>query len=90
MRRSGANQLAAAGDSLLDLGMLQSADAAVRPAHGELQEQSFTLAHLRVSDHEGILGGEEIVGMLAAAVLGPFTGSGDFDDANTTFRVSSG
>jgi hydroxymethylpyrimidine pyrophosphatase-like HAD family hydrolase len=67
-RRSGAGKLVAAGDSLLDLGMLRAADVAVRPGHGELHEQALTLAHLRVSRGDGILGGEEIVAMLAGIV----------------------
>ncbi len=76
-RRSGVRKLAAAGDSLLDLGMLAAADAAVRPAHGELHEQGFTRAHLRVSQLNGILGGEEIVSMLNDIVGGSVPRSGD-------------
>jgi hypothetical protein len=56
--------LAAAGDSLLDLGMLRVADVAVRPAHGELHEQNTALAQLLVTPRAGLLGGEDVVTLL--------------------------
>jgi hypothetical protein len=66
--RTGALRLAAAGDSLLDRGMLARADVAVRPAHGELHEQGFLPAGMQVTAHAGLLGGEEVVASLAAIV----------------------
>lgn len=86
MSRSGARRLAAAGDSLLDLGMLRAADVAVRPRHGELHDQAITFDHLLVSGRDGILGGEEIIEILRRVVAE----SGDSGDPNMTFRVSSG
>jgi phosphoserine phosphatase len=71
MRRTGAERLVAAGDSLLDLGMLSLADVAIRPAHGELHEQGIDYplasggrAPLLVTHNQGLLGGEEVVDLL--------------------------
>jgi hypothetical protein len=69
-RRAGTVRLAAAGDSLLDQPMLAAADVAVRPAHGELHELGFLAPNLTVTSAAGILGGEEVVATLAAAVGG--------------------
>jgi hydroxymethylpyrimidine pyrophosphatase-like HAD family hydrolase len=82
MRRTGAGRLAAAGDSLLDLGMLSMADVAIRPAHGELHEQGIifpfgagaalaaaeNVARLLVTALPGVLAGEEIIGLLRNAI----------------------
>lgn len=86
MRRTGAERLAAAGDSLLDLGMLRSADFAVRPAHGELHAQAVTFPQLTVARRPGVMGGEEIVGILRKVVAR----TGDSRNADVTFRVSAG
>ncbi len=66
--RTGALHLAAAGDSLLDRGMLTLADAAVRPAHGELHDQGFLLPGMTVTRRAGLLGGEDVVQALEAVV----------------------
>jgi hypothetical protein len=66
--RTGALRLASAGDSLLDRGLLARADVAVRPAHGELHEEGFLLPGMRVTSQAGLLGGEEVVDLLAALV----------------------
>jgi hypothetical protein len=68
--RTGIPRLAAAGDSLLDRGMLASADVAVRPRHGELHDQGFSTPGMLLSSRPGLLGGEEIVEILAALVSG--------------------
>ncbi|MCB5274997.1 hypothetical protein BJG92_02535 [Arthrobacter sp. SO5] len=60
-RRSGAELLVAAGDSRLDAGILELADIAIRPAHGELHSDDFTRAHLTVTSASGVLAGEEIL-----------------------------
>ena len=73
--RTGTLRLAAAGDSLLDRGMLARADVAVRPAHGELHERGFLLPGLRVTPRAGLLGGEDVVELLAAISSGPVTGT---------------
>ena len=71
MRRTGAVRLAAAGDSLLDLGMLSMADVAIRPSHGELHEQGIhrpsgdaSRAPLLVTARPGVLAGQEVVDLL--------------------------
>ena len=66
-RRLAASTVLAAGDSLLDQRMLEDADAAFRPAHGELHDASFTAAHLTVTSARGILAGEELLTLMAHA-----------------------
>ena len=61
-----APRLLCAGDSLLDAPMLLAADAAVRPAHGELHEQGWTGARVSVTAASGAAAGEEIVRWLLA------------------------
>jgi hypothetical protein len=70
-RRTGADLLLAAGDSLLDTGLLQVADAAIRPPHGELAETGWTHDGTTVSRSAGVAAGEEIVGWLLARVDDP-------------------
>ncbi|GAA0963437.1 HAD family hydrolase [Actinocorallia libanotica] len=67
--RTGASHLLAAGDSLLDTELLEAADAAIRPAHGELHEQAHT--GTAVTSGPGVLAGEEIVSWLLARALEP-------------------
>ncbi len=61
-----APRLLCAGDSLLDAPMLLAADAAVRPAHGELHEQGWTGGRVEVTAATGAAAGEEIVRWLLA------------------------
>jgi hypothetical protein len=61
--------LLAAGDSLLDADLLDIADAAIRPAHGELAEAGFTRDHLTVTDTTGVRAGEEMLAWLHARVV---------------------
>ena len=61
--RLGGDTLLAAGDSLLD-----AADAAIRPAHGELAEAGFTRDHLTVTDTIGVRAGEEMLAWMHARV----------------------
>ncbi|MGI5168501.1 HAD family hydrolase [Spirillospora sp. CA-253888] len=63
-RRAGVGLMLAAGDSLLDTELLEAADAAVRPAHGELHDTGWTAPHTTVTGASGITAGEEIVGWL--------------------------
>lgn len=56
----------AAGDGALDADVLEAADAAIRPRHGELEELGFVLPRLALTDTAGIEAGTEIVGWLAA------------------------
>jgi hypothetical protein len=60
-RRSESGLLVAAGDSQLDAGVLALADIAIRPSHGELDSDSFSLPHLKVTSASGVLAGEEIL-----------------------------
>lgn len=64
-RRSGAGLLMAAGDSRLDAGILELADIAIRPAHGELDSDGFRRANLTVTAASGMLAGEEILRLMA-------------------------
>ena len=63
---SAAAPLLAAGDSLLDADLLDVADAAIRPAHGELAEAGFTRDHLTVTDTTGVRAGEEMLAWMHA------------------------
>lgn len=61
MARTGSQALLAAGDSRLDADLLQSADVAIRPDHGELAEADLRADHLAVTKATGVLAGEEIL-----------------------------
>ncbi len=65
-RRTGASTVLAAGDSLLDAELLDSADEAVRPAHGELHDIGWRREHLTVTRTVGVSAGEEIAQLLLA------------------------
>jgi hydroxymethylpyrimidine pyrophosphatase-like HAD family hydrolase len=67
-RRQPVGVLVAAGDSRLDAGMLQLADVATRPAHGELHQDAFQHANLSVTSATGIMAGEEILNFIASHV----------------------
>ncbi|MEW9530166.1 HAD family hydrolase [Microbispora sp. NPDC049125] len=70
-RRAGAGAMVAAGDSILDIPMLEIADQAIRPAHGELAELGWTSPTTSVTAGRGVAAGEEIVTWLVErAVLG--------------------
>lgn len=70
-RRAGADVLLAAGDSLLDTELLEVADEAIRPPHGELAETGWRRDGTSVSRSAGVAAGEEIVGWLLDRVLDP-------------------
>lgn len=78
LARTGGGPLLAAGDSLLDADLLAAADIAVRPAHGELAEAGYELAHLHVTAATGAAAGAELLGWLrdrvAAVTGGPVSG----------------
>jgi hypothetical protein len=75
VRRTGCTAVAAAGDSLLDAGMLEAADAGVRPAHGELHDAGWGAPHVRVTGEPGLRGGEQVIeALLAVTRLTPSTG----------------
>jgi len=62
--RCGGGPLLAAGDSLLDADLLDAADAAVRPAHGELAATGFTRPHVAVTAATGVAAGAELLDRL--------------------------
>lgn len=64
LRRCGGGRLLAAGDSLLDADLLDAADLAIRPAHGELADVGFTRPHLAVTEATGVAAGAELLGWL--------------------------
>ena len=66
--RTGAGTVFAAGDSLLDQGMLELADRAFRPAHGELHDVGWLASNLTVTEADGVLAGEELLRLMTAAV----------------------
>ncbi|MQY02639.1 HAD family hydrolase [Actinomadura macrotermitis] len=63
-RRAGAGRVLAAGDSLLDIELLEFADVSVRPAHGELHATGWAAPGTAVTAASGILAGQEITGWL--------------------------
>jgi hydroxymethylpyrimidine pyrophosphatase-like HAD family hydrolase len=67
-RRQPVDMLVVAGDSKLDAGILQLADCAIRPAHGELATAAYHLPHLAVTSATGIMAGEEILQFAAAHI----------------------
>lgn len=67
-RRIPVDILVAAGDSKLDAGILELADKAIRPSHGELERLAYRQGHLSVTSSAGILAGEEILRFALAHV----------------------
>ncbi|MFF1381468.1 HAD family hydrolase [Streptomyces sp. NPDC058308] len=67
-RRTGAEEILAAGDSLLDADLLLAADRSWRPGHGELADTEFTARGLTVLAERGVAAGEEIARAFLGAV----------------------
>lgn len=61
----------AAGDGALDAAMLEAADAAVRPRHGELELLDWQHPTVAVTDSRGIEAGEEILAWFARSARVP-------------------
>ena len=59
--RVGARRVVAGGDSLLDERMLTTADAAIRPAHGELHLTGYSAPNCRTTTGHGAAAGDEIM-----------------------------
>lgn len=59
--RLGSRSILAAGDSLLDIDLLELADRGIAPRHGELYASGWTAEHVDLTAASGILAGEEIV-----------------------------
>lgn len=64
--RTGAAGFVAAGDSLLDAGLLDAAVAGIRPAHGELDATGWNRPHVGVTASSGAAAGVEIAAWLRA------------------------
>lgn len=67
-RRTNADTVLAAGDSLLDQEMLAHADLAFRPLHGELHDVSWQAPNLQLTDVRGVLAGEQILQQMLAVL----------------------
>ncbi|GHG50733.1 hypothetical protein GCM10012320_19610 [Sinomonas cellulolyticus] len=82
MRRAGTDTLITAGDSLLDQGLLEMADVALRPRHGELEAAGYERPHVRVTPSRGVRAGQEILAAALEAAVGaalPRPGSGELN-----------
>jgi len=66
-RRTGTEQILAAGDSLLDADLLLAADRAWRPGHGELADSGWIAPNVEVLGETGVVAGEEILRRLSLA-----------------------
>lgn len=62
--QTGAERWIAAGDSLLDRDLLEAAERAVMPVHGELAKSGWTADHVTVAPGHGVVAGEWIVDWL--------------------------
>ncbi|MEU9338660.1 HAD family hydrolase [Streptomyces sp. NPDC048290] len=60
-RRTGADLVLAAGDSLLDADLLLAADHGWRPGHGELADSGWTAPTVDALPERGVLAGERIL-----------------------------
>ncbi|MEV7125710.1 HAD family hydrolase [Streptomyces sp. NPDC093260] len=60
-RRTGADLVLGAGDSLLDADLLLAVDRGWRPGHGELAETAWTAPGVTALPERGVLAGERIV-----------------------------
>lgn len=60
-RRTGAQRILAAGDSLLDIDLLNAADSGWTPGHGELADTGWTAPHVTALTTPGVAAGERIL-----------------------------
>jgi phosphoserine phosphatase len=67
-RRVEAGVTIAAGDSLLDIDLLEHADRGIAARHGELVASGWTAPHVTITARTGVLAGEEIVDWFAARI----------------------
>lgn len=69
--RIDADYVVAAGDSLLDLDLLESADLGLLAAHGEaVRNETVVSDHIEITENKGIKAGEEILARVADLSLG--------------------
>ncbi|MDN5917623.1 MAG: HAD family hydrolase [Pseudonocardia sp.] len=83
-RRCGDGPMLAAGDSLLDADLLSHADAAIRPAHGELADTGFHLDRLAVTTSVGVMAGEEVLTWLLDRAAAEVSASGRLSSTRPT------
>ncbi|MBB2988498.1 HAD family hydrolase [Terracoccus luteus] len=77
-QRLGVSTMAAAGDSLLDGELLEVADRAIRPNHGELADTGWARPHVDVTEADGVAAGEQIAEwMLEQVTTGPWPAGSD-------------
>ncbi|MFK4222385.1 HAD family hydrolase [Streptomyces sp. NPDC019890] len=76
-RRTGAELILAAGDSLLDADLLLAADHGWRPGHGELADSGWSAPHVDALPQSGVAAGEEILRRFHS-----FSNGGGFDDSS--------
>ncbi|MFI9241572.1 HAD family hydrolase [Streptomyces sp. NPDC053086] len=69
-RRTGAELILAAGDSLLDADLLLAADRGWRPGHGELADAGWSAPGISALPERGVLAGERILREFMRAVHG--------------------
>ncbi|WP_227870098.1 HAD family hydrolase [Streptomyces otsuchiensis] len=69
-RRTGAREVLAAGDSLLDADLLHAADHGWRPGHGELADTGWSAPHITALPTRGVLCGEQILTAALARATG--------------------
>jgi hypothetical protein len=89
-RRVGGQHFIAAGDSLLDRGMLSAACKSFRPPHGELESEGFRLDSLEAVKGLGVLAGEEIVRRIHALVAGGVRSQGPLPSCDCGSLVGVG
>ncbi|MCU1659794.1 MAG: family hydrolase, partial [Pseudonocardiales bacterium] len=75
-RRIRAELLLAAGDSLLDVDLLERADRGIHPRHGEIADSGWSAPHVTCTAGVGVRAGEQIAVWLAAQVLSAGGGAG--------------
>ncbi len=64
--RTDADEVVAAGDSLLDIDLLEHADRGIHPAHGEIFDSGWSAPHVQRTAASGALAGQEIASWLRA------------------------
>lgn len=67
--RLGSDYTMTSGDSSMDAQLLDIADLAFRPKHGELERLNYLRDNLTVTNHTGILAGEEITARMLAQIM---------------------
>ena len=67
-RRVGVDRVVAAGDGALDAGFLASADAGIRPPHGELAALGWQHPGVEISERPGVLAADDITSWFANQV----------------------